>query len=179
MKNSTQILIDSRERQKLLDQLAQTVEYFKSTTNGEHFTYAIKASINGEVVDAINNFRTAIEAQLMARCGKSYTNTTYTAFDFIVKVPSPQFNSIKGIQEYYTNKIALLIKEMTLENVDANFVNDGFGQGTNDANTHKPVGNPSNTIVAKGATWTNGVSTIITDLGIINAALMGEVPNIS
>lgn len=183
MQRTTEIMLKSRQRQELLDQLAQTVEYFRSTTDNTTFTYAIKAAINGEVVDVINDFRTLIEAQCMSILGVAYTNTTYTAFNFIVKQPTPQFNSIKGIQEYYTNKLALLIQEMTLENVDTKFIDDGvMGQGTNDAsnpNDPVPVGNTPNNIYSKGATWTNGVAEIIVDLGIINAALMGEVPNIS
>lgn len=183
MQRTTQIMTLSRERQELLDQLAQTVEYFRSTTDNTTFTYAIKAAINGEVVDVINDLRTTVEAQCMSILGVAYTNTTYLPFNFIVKQPTPQFNSIKGIQEYYTNKIALLIQAMTLENVDTKFVDDGImGQGTTDAsnpNDPVPVGNTPNNVYNKGTTWTDGVAEIIVDLGVINAALMGEVPNVS
>ncbi len=183
MQRTTQIMTLSRQRQELLDQLAQTVEFFKDTTNGQDFDYSVKAAINGEVVDTINEFRTSIEAQLFSALSVSYTNTTYTAFDFIVKQPVPQFMHMQEIQTYYSNKLALLIQAMTLENVDTKFIDDGvMGQGTTDAsdpNAPHPVGNTPNNIYNKGATWLTGEDTIVTSLGVINSALMGDVPNVS
>lgn len=183
MKNTTTILNDCQSRARILDQLAQTVETFKSTTDGSHFTYAIKASIMGEVVDAINNIRTGIEAQVMSLLGVSYTNTPYVAFYYIVPVPTRQFKSIKEIQIYYSNQIALMIQQMTLDAVDTKFIDDGvMGQGSNSSanpNDPKPVGNTPNNIYTKTGTWNTANTTIITDLGIINSSLMGEVPNIS
>lgn len=182
-KRSLLILEESRQRQELLDKLNQTVQNFKDTsanlTNGDDFDYATRAAIMDEVITCINAFRSIENEMLSVRLGLSYTNTTYTAFDFIVKVPSPQFIDMRAVQSYYTAKIAELIAAMTLEAAEGSFIDDGLGQGTNNADTKRPEGNPSNIVYTKTATWTTAEDTIIASLGVINSTLMGDVPNVS
>lgn len=187
-KRATLILDESRKRQELLDQLIQTVENFKDPDSGDDFDYATKAAIMDEVVDSINNFR-AIEQQLFTMLGKSYTNTTYTAFDYIVKLPVPQFTDMRAIQMYYTNKLALLIAEMTLEEVETQFVDDGLGQGTNvttnpPSPNPKPKGNDANIVYDKDndpvtPAWNDAENAILASLATINSTLVGDVPNVS
>lgn len=180
-KLATQILRDSRNRQLILDQLDQTVQTFQSTTNNDAFNSTAKTASALNVALIINALRTAVEAQLMTALGKSYTNTTYTAGTYIVASPVPQFLSVKEIQEYYTNKIAIMIKDITDEHVETQFVNDGLGQGTNvtvnppSPNPH-PVGNAANIPVNKGSTWLTGETTILGYLNTLNAAIMAYVP---
>jgi hypothetical protein len=182
-KRALLILEESRQRQELLDQLNQTVQYFKDNsanlTKGDDFDYATRAAIMDEVITCITAFR-SIENQLLSvRLGLSYTNTAYTAFDFIVKVPTPQFIDMRAVQSYYTQKIAELQAAMALEAAEGSFIDDGLGQGTNDATTKQPVGNASNIVYTKTATWTTAEDDIITSLGVIQSTLMGDVPNVS
>lgn len=180
-KLATEILRDSQRRQLMLDQLNQTVHIFVDPINGDSFDATAKTAAQTGCVACINNFRGTVEARLFAAISESYTNTTYVQGAYMVAQPVPQFDCVKAIQTYYSNKIALLIKEITDEHTEASFVNDGLGQGTNTTvnppspNPH-PVGNAANVVVAKGATWTTGETTIITALGVLNTALMAYVP---
>lgn len=183
-KTSTQILTDSLSRQQLLDQLNQTVQSYQDVLNADKFDSTAKTAVSTGVVAIINAMRTAIEAQLLSALSISYTNTTYVQGNYIVGSPTPQFDTIKGIQTYYTRRIALMINDITAEHIEANFVSDGLGQGTNTTTNPpspnpKPVGNASNAIIAKGSTWQTGESTIITALGTLNTALMAYVPLIN
>jgi hypothetical protein len=180
-KLATQILRDSQSRQLMLDQLNKTVQTFQDVINGDAFDATAKTAAQTGCVAAINGFRTAVEARLFAALSLSYTNTTYVQGAYMVALPVPQFNSIKAIQMYYSNKIAELIAEMVLEATEDNFVNDGLGQGTNvttnpPSPNPKPKGNAANVTVAKGATWTTGEDTIITALGVLKTALTAYVP---
>lgn len=180
-KLATQILTDSLNRQLLLDQLNKTVHDFQDSGNGDTFDATAKTAAQTGAVACINNFRTLVEAELFAALSKSYTNTTYVQGAYMVASPVPQFLSIQEIQMYYSNQLALLIKELTDEHTEANFVNDGLGQGVNTTTNPpspnpKPVGNAANIVVAKGSTWTGGETTIITALGVLRTALTAYVP---
>lgn len=182
MKRATDILTASWEAQKLFDQLAQTVENFVDKSTGDKFDYATKASIMAEVVDSVNNYRT-IEQELFSRLSVSYTKTTYTAFDYIVKVPVPQFTNLQAIQQYYTEKLAQLAKEITADYTAwptaSYFINDGLGQGANDPNTHKPVGNTPNGKYTKTHTWVTAEEDLLAAIAVIQSSLMGDIPNVS
>lgn len=180
-KLATLILKESQSRQLMLDQLNQTVHIFQDVQNGDAFDSTAKTAAQTGCVACINAFRTAVEAQLFAAISESYTNTTYAQGAYMVSQPVPQFLSIQEIQMYYSNKIAMLIKELTDEHTETNFVNDGLGQGTNTVTNPpspnaKPVGNAANVTVAKGSTWLTGETTIITALGVLRAALTAYVP---
>jgi hypothetical protein len=186
-KTASQILRDCEERAKFLDKLAQTVNTFISPKNGDRFDYATKDSINDEVVSAINNLKT-IEEELMGRLGLSYTNTPYTRFDYIVKSPGRQFNTLTEIQSYYSPLIARMRMSMEEENAVDGFINDGLGQGTNEvvppSTNPRPVGSGSREITDKadamgGTNWADAEAAIIASLDTINSALMGDIPNIS
>ena len=186
-KNATTILTESRDLQNFLDSLAQTVENFKDSSNGDDFDYATRASIMDEVVASINNLRT-IEQQLMTRIGQSYTNTPYTAFDFIVKVPVPQFLHVQEVQQFYNREIARVLEKVTRDEVETFFVDDGLGQGTNQvvppSTNPRPIGNTPNIIYLKEASaisnpWNDAENAIITSLGVMQSTLMGDVPNVS
>lgn len=180
-KLATQILKESQERQLILDQLNQTVQTYLDVINGDSFDSTAKTAAQTGCVAVINALRTAVEARLFAALSLSYTNTTYVQGAYMVASPVPQFDSVKAIQTYYSNKIALMIKAITDEHTEANFVNDGLGQGTNvttnpPSPNPKPQGNAANIVVAKGSTWTTGEATILTALGTLNTALMAYVP---
>jgi hypothetical protein len=180
-KLATQILKDSQDRQLILDQLNQTVQTYVDVINGDQFDATAKTAAQTGCVAAINLFRTAVEARLFAALSLSYTNTTYVQGAYMVASPVPKFDSIKAIQMYYSNKLALMIAELTLEATEDNFVNDGLGQGTNVTTNPPspnpiPKGNAANITVAKGATWTTGEDTLITTLGTLKTALTAYVP---
>ena len=179
-KRATLILQESQARQQLLDSLNQTVQNFVDSTGGDRFDYASKAAIMSDVIDCINSFRT-IERTMMVRLSKSYTQTTYTAFDFIVKVPTPQFTDLRAIQSYYTKQIAQMIAEITAEEAETRFIDDGLGQGTSNAEGQL-VGNDANIVYNKDSgntDWNDAENTILGALATINSTLMGDVPNVS
>lgn len=178
-KTATTILEESRNRQMMLDELDQNVQLFQDTVSLDAFDGTAKTASALNVALAINAMRD-IEAELMTLLSKSYTNTSYVAGTYMGGVKH-NFNTVKGIQEYYDNKLALLIAELTAEGIETKFVDDGLGQGTNvttnpPSPNPKPVGNTPGTIYTKSGTWNTRNNTIISVLGTLKTALLAYVP---
>lgn len=178
-KNTTQILIDSMNRQNFLDELDYNVQNFQDTTNNDAFDATAKTASALNVALCINNLRD-IEAQLFGVLGKSYTNTLYVAGSYMGG-PRHIFKSVKQIQEYYDHNIALMIKNIQAEQIETQFIDDGQGQGTNvttnpPSPNPKPVGNTPNVIYSKTGTWNTRVTSLLTNLTTLKTALLAYVP---
>lgn len=147
MRNTTEILLKSRENQLAIDALIQTV---------------VKHKFNGTVIagiktygSAVINYLRAIEQQLFISLGISYTKVTYDpAVAYMVAVELPQLTQAYYIKIYYINRLTDMINEMVLEqNLDGisaykdKFVGDQTGG--------------ANTIFAKGSTWVTDEQLII------------------
>lgn len=178
-KNTTQILQDSLFRQQLLDELDNNVQNFQDTTNLDAFDATAKTASALNVALLINELRD-IEAELFTLLSKSYTNTLYVAGAYMGG-PKHIFKSVKAIQEYYDVQLARMIADITAENIETQFIDDGEGQGTNvtvnppNPNPH-PKGNTPNVIYTKSATWNTRVASMLTDLATLKTALLAYVP---
>lgn len=177
-KNTTQILQDSLFRQQLLDELDNNVQNFQDTINLDQFDATAKTASALNVALLINELRD-IEAELFTLLSKSYTNTLYVAGTYMGG-PKHIFKSVKAIQEYYDVQLAKMIADITAENIETQFIDDGEGQGTNAVTSPnpnlRPVGNTPNVIYTKSATWNTRVASMLTDLATLKTALLAYVP---
>ena len=139
MKNTTEILLKSRENQLAVDACIQTL---------------VKHSFDGDVVSGIKTYGAAvinylrdIEDELYAKLGISYTPETYDpAVAYMVSVELPQLSTAYWIKQYYITRLTDIVTDMILDTD-----NDGVLSNNNFIGDN--TGSP-NSIFQKGATWT-------------------------
>lgn len=156
MKNSTEILLKSRENQLVIDALIQTV---------------VAHSFNGGVITGIKNYGTSvinylrgIEQQLFSKLGVSYTYTAYNpATSYMLRVPLPQIDQAYFIKTYYITRLTTMVNEM-------------IAQTAHDASTQNNLNfiSDNNQVYTKGTTWTTNQQLAIDRINDLIATIVAD-----